>query len=45
MSDHSDLRGAPGMPVEAYLRTGERSPLSYFVKPLADHFERSRREE
>ena len=44
MSDHSDLRGAPWMPVEACLRTGERSPLSYFVKPLADYFERSRRE-
>ncbi len=36
---------APGMPVEAYLRTGERSPLSYFVKPLTDYFERSLREE
>ena len=34
-----------GMPVEAYLRTGERSPLSYFVKPLADYFEQSLREE
>ena len=36
---------APGMPVEAYLRTGERSPLSYLVKPLTDYFERSLREE
>lgn len=36
---------APGMPVEAYLRTGERSPLSYLVKPLIDYFERSLREE
>lgn len=36
---------APGMPVEAYLRTGERSPLSYLVKPLADYFERALREE
>ena len=49
MSGHqifSVRRGfAPGMSVEAYLRTGERSPFSYFVKPLADYFERSRREE
>ena len=36
---------APGMPVEAYLRTGERSPLSFLVKPLTDYFERSLREE
>ena len=36
---------APGMPVEAYLRTDERSPLSYLVKPLTDYFERSHREE
>ncbi len=36
---------APGMPVEAYLRTGERSPLSYLVKPLADYFQGSMREE
>lgn len=36
---------APGMPVEAYLRTGERSPLSYLVKPLTDYFKRSLREE
>ena len=36
---------APGMPVEVYLRTGERSPLSYLVKPLTDYFARSLREE
>lgn len=35
----------PGMPVEVYLRTGERSPLSYLVKPLSDYFSRSLREE
>ncbi len=43
MSGHqifSVRRGfAPGMSVEAYLRTGERSRLSYFVKTLADYFE------
>ena len=34
----------PGMPVEAFIKTGERSPLSYFVKPLADYFTRAFRE-
>ena len=35
----------PGMPAEVHLRTGERSPLSYLVKPLSDYFSRSLREE
>ena len=34
----------PGMPVEAFIKTGERSPLNYFVKPLADYFTRAFRE-
>lgn len=34
----------PGMPVEAYISTEERSPLSFFVKPLADYFNRAFRE-
>jgi HlyD family type I secretion membrane fusion protein len=28
----------PGMPVEAFIRTAERSPLSYLAKPLTDYF-------
>ena len=36
---------APGMPVEVRIRTGQRSPLSYLTKPLADYFSRSLREE
>ena len=40
-----DLALMPGMPVEVYVRTGERSPLSYLAKPLADYFSRSLREE
>ena len=40
-----DLALAPGMPVEVYLRTGERYPLSYLAKPLTDYFARSLREE
>ena len=34
----------PGMPVDAYVNTGERSPLNYLVKPLADYFNRAFRE-
>lgn len=34
----------PGMPVEAYLRTGERSPLAYLLKPFTDYLSRAFRE-
>ena len=34
----------PGMPVEAYLRTDERTPLSYLMKPVTDYFDRAMRE-
>ena len=40
-----DLALTPGMPVEVHIRTGQRSPLSYLAKPLADYFSRSLREE
>ena len=35
----------PGMPVEVHIRIAERSPLSYFVKPLTDYFSRALKEE
>ncbi len=34
----------PGMPVEAFIRGSERSPLSYLVKPFTDYFTRAFRE-
>ena len=34
----------PGMPVEAYLSTEDRTPLAYLVKPLADYFNKAFRE-
>ncbi|MQY43562.1 HlyD family type I secretion periplasmic adaptor subunit [Epibacterium sp. SM1969] len=34
----------PGMPVESYIRTEDRSPLAYLVKPLADYFVKAFRE-
>jgi multidrug efflux pump subunit AcrA (membrane-fusion protein) len=40
--DHITL--IPGMPVEAFIRTSDRSPLSYLVKPLTDYFAKAFRE-
>lgn len=34
----------PGMPVEAFIRTGERTAISYFLKPLMDQMARAFRE-
>lgn len=35
----------PGMPAEVYIRTGDRSPLAYLVKPFTDYFNRAWRED
>ncbi|TGD44886.1 HlyD family type I secretion periplasmic adaptor subunit [Pseudotabrizicola sediminis] len=40
----ADLALLPGMPVEAFVRTGDRRPLDYFLKPLADYFTRAFRD-
>lgn len=34
----------PGMPVEAFIRTEDRTPLAYLVKPFADYFAKAFRE-
>ena len=34
----------PGMPVEAFIRTDDRTPLAYLVKPLTDYFNKAFRE-
>ncbi|MEM9438533.1 MAG: HlyD family efflux transporter periplasmic adaptor subunit, partial [Pseudomonadota bacterium] len=34
----------PGMPVESFIRTEDRTPLAYLIKPLADYFNRALRE-
>lgn len=31
----------PGMPVESFLKTADRTPLEYFVKPLTDYFNKA----
>ncbi len=35
----------PGMPVEAFLATAPRTPLSYLIKPLTDYFQRALQED
>ena len=34
----------PGMPVDVFLRTGERTPLTYLTQPLLSYFNRAFRE-
>ncbi|MCF6316093.1 MAG: HlyD family type I secretion periplasmic adaptor subunit [Marinosulfonomonas sp.] len=40
----ADATLIPGMPVQAFIRTNDRTPLAYLVKPLADYFTRAFRE-
>jgi HlyD family secretion protein len=39
-----DVKLTPGMPVEAFIQTGERTMISYLVKPLRDQLNRAFRE-
>jgi HlyD family secretion protein len=39
-----DVKLVPGMPVEAFVKTGDRTVMSYLMKPLADQFNRAFRE-
>lgn len=34
----------PGMPVDTFIKTGDRSPLTYLLKPVTDYFAKSWRE-
>lgn len=34
----------PGMPVEAFIRTNDQSPITYLVKPFTDYFTKAFRE-
>jgi HlyD family secretion protein len=38
------LKLVPGMPVESFIQTEERTALTYFTKPLTDQFSRAFRE-
>ncbi|RIX98429.1 HlyD family type I secretion periplasmic adaptor subunit [Aureimonas flava] len=44
MAKLQGLRPVPGMPVEAFVQTGERTALSYLVQPLSDQVSRAFRE-
>ncbi len=35
------LKVLPGMPVQVFLKTADRTPLEYLIKPLADYFEKA----
>ena len=42
LGDHEIL---PGMPIEAFLQTGERTVLSYLTRPLSDQLRRAFRDD
>lgn len=44
MEKLKDVQLLPGMPVEAFVETGARSPMSYFLKPFTDYFRTAMRE-
>jgi HlyD family secretion protein len=44
MATLGDLRLMPGMPAEAFIATGDRTPLDYLAKPLRDQIARAFRE-
>jgi HlyD family secretion protein len=39
-----DVKLVPGMPVEAYVKTDERTVMSYLIKPVHDQIMRAFRE-
>jgi len=39
-----ELALVPGMPVEVFIRTGERTPIAYLLKPFSDYLARAFRE-
>ena len=40
----SGARLVPGMPVEAFVQTGERTAISYLIKPISDQLMKAWRE-
>jgi HlyD family secretion protein len=39
-----DLQLLPGMPVEAFIKTDDRTPIAYLTKPFTDYFAKAFRE-
>jgi HlyD family secretion protein len=44
LKELGDVQIVPGMPVDAYIRTADRSPMSYLLKPFSDYFRTAFRE-
>ena len=44
LQDLAGVTVVPGMPVEAFIRTTDRTPLSYLLKPFTDYFRAAFRE-
>ncbi len=40
-----DQKLLPGMPAELFIRTGERTPLEYFLKPMMEQIQRAFKEQ
>lgn len=45
LSEIPDVTLLPGMPVETFLKTEDRTPISYLTQPLTVYFQRAFREE
>lgn len=41
VADANSLKLVPGMPAEVHIRTGERTAMTYLMKPLSDQFARA----
>jgi HlyD family secretion protein len=44
LQDLAGVTVVPGMPVDAFIRTADRTPLSYLLKPFTDYFRGAFRE-
>lgn len=40
----ADQELLPGMPVEAFIKTGDRTPMAYLLQPFTDYFQKAFRE-
>ena len=45
MNKLKDNKLLPGMPVQAYIGTGDRTPMAYLLKPFTDYFRMAMRED
>ena len=43
MARLGEVKVVPGMPIEVFINTGDRTLVSYFLKPLTDQMNRASR--